>query len=83
MATSFASNCRATRSSRWAQPGFGPGLPTLITDVAAEIVRIYPDQIVGVEGHTDNDPVPGGQGRNGHELSVARAMTVYDMLDQP
>ena len=29
---------------------------------------------------TDNDPVVGGQGRNSHELSVARAMTVYDVL---
>jgi chemotaxis protein MotB len=52
----------------------------LITDVAAEIARTYPDQIVGIEGHTDNDPVVGGQGRNSHELSVARAMTVYDVL---
>lgn len=57
-----------------------PGAANLISDVAAEIVRTYPDQIVGVEGHTDNDPIAGNQWRNNHELSVARAMTVYDVL---
>jgi flagellar motor protein MotB len=57
-----------------------PGAVNLISDAAAELVRTYPDQIVGVEGHTDNDPVGGNQWRNNHELSVARAMTVYDVL---
>jgi chemotaxis protein MotB len=57
-----------------------PGAINLISDVAADIARLYPDQIIGVEGHTDNDPVAGGQFRNNHELSVARAMTVYDVL---
>jgi len=57
-----------------------PGAANLICDVAAEIVRLYPDQIVGIEGHTDSDPLLGNQWRNNHELSVARAMTVYDVL---
>lgn len=57
-----------------------PGAANLISDVAAELVRTYPDQIIGVEGHTDSDPVAGNQWRNNHELSVARAMTVYDVL---
>lgn len=57
-----------------------PGAVNLISDVAAEVVRTYPDQIIGVESHTDNDPVAGNQWRNNHELSVARAMTVYDVL---
>ena len=57
-----------------------PGAANLISNVAAELVRTYPDQIVGVEGHTDNDPIAGNQWRNNHELSVARAMTVYDVL---
>ncbi len=57
-----------------------PGAANLISDVAAELVRTYPDQIIGVEGHTDNDPISGNQFRNNHELSVARAMTVYDVL---
>ena len=57
-----------------------PGAANLITDVAAELVRTYPDQIVGVEGHTDTDPIAGNQWRNNHQLSVARAMAVYDVL---
>ena len=57
-----------------------PGAANLISDVAAELVRTYPDQIIGVEGHTDNDPIAGNQWRNNHELSIARAMTVYDVL---
>jgi chemotaxis protein MotB len=57
-----------------------PGAANLIGDVAAEIARSYPDQIIGVEGHTDNDPVGGPQWRNNHELSIARAMSVYDVL---
>ena len=57
-----------------------PGAANLISDAATELVRTYPDQIVGVEGHTDTDPIAGSQWRNNHELSVARAMTVYDVL---
>jgi flagellar motor protein MotB len=57
-----------------------PNADKLIADVAAEIVRTYPDQIVGIEGHTDADPIAGGQWHNNHELSVARALRVYDVL---
>jgi len=57
-----------------------PGAANLIGDVAAEIGRTYPDQIIGVEGHTDSDPVVGGQGRSNHELSAYQAMAVYDVL---
>jgi chemotaxis protein MotB len=57
-----------------------PGAANLISDVAAELVRTYPDQIIGVEGHTDTDPIAGNHWRNNHELSIARAMTVYDVL---
>ena len=57
-----------------------PGAANLISDAAAELVRTYPDQIIGVEGHTDNDPIVGSQGRSNHELSVARAQAVYDVL---
>jgi flagellar motor protein MotB len=57
-----------------------PGAEELITRVAAELARTYPEQMIGVEGHTDTDPVVGGRWRNNHELSVARAMAVYDVL---
>jgi flagellar motor protein MotB len=52
----------------------------LITDVAAEVVRTYPDQMIGVEGHTDSEPLQSGMWRNNHHLSVARALAVYEVL---
>jgi flagellar motor protein MotB len=52
----------------------------MIADVAAEIRRTYPDQLLGIEGHTDSDPMTGGQYRTNHELSAARALAVYDLL---
>jgi flagellar motor protein MotB len=56
------------------------GGPELIVNAATELMRNYPNQIIGVEGHTNNDPVAGGQWRSNHELSIARAMAVYDVL---
>jgi flagellar motor protein MotB len=61
-------------------PQLKPGAANLVADVANELRRNYPDQIVGIEGHTDSDPVVGGQWRNNHQLSMARAMTIYDVL---
>ena len=57
-----------------------PGAARLILDLAEELRRTYPEQIMGIEGHTDADPVLGGQWRNNHELSVARAVMVYNTL---
>jgi flagellar motor protein MotB len=57
-----------------------PGGPELVVNALTELMRSYPDQLIGVEGHTDNDPVAGGQWRSNHELSVARAMAVYDVI---
>jgi chemotaxis protein MotB len=57
-----------------------PGAVNLIADVSTELVRTYPDQMIGVEGHTDADPVTGTQWHNNQELSIARAMSVYDVL---
>jgi flagellar motor protein MotB len=56
------------------------GGPELIVNAATELMRSYPDQRIGIEGHSDNDPVTAGQWRSNHELSVARAMAVYDVL---
>jgi chemotaxis protein MotB len=57
-----------------------PGGAELIASTANEVLRTYPDQIIAVEGHTDNDPVVGGQYRNNRELSLDRAKSVYDVL---
>jgi flagellar motor protein MotB len=57
-----------------------PGAANLIADAATEIRRTYPDQLLGIEGHTDSDPITPGSYRNNHELSAARALAVYDSL---
>jgi flagellar motor protein MotB len=58
------------------QPVAGP----LIETVAAEIARAYPDQKVGVEGHTDSDFVRSPSGGDNQQLSVARATAVYQYV---
>ncbi|HEX3872155.1 MAG TPA: OmpA family protein [Pirellulales bacterium] len=58
-----------------------PEATPLIDQVAAELMRAYPSQIVGVEGHTDSDPVAvGSKWTSNHQLSIGRAMAVYDHL---
>lgn len=56
------------------------GSDKLIAYVAGEVTRVYPGHRVGVEGHTDNDPVPAGPYRNQHELSLAWADAVFNTL---
>lgn len=59
---------------------FRPGAVSLITSVAAEIARLYPEQIIGVEGFTDTDPVPPGPWRNHTQMSISWAAAVHDVL---
>jgi len=58
-----------------------PGAGRLLQDVAAAVVRRYPEQMIGLEGHTDSAPLPAGSRwiSNLH-LSIGRAMAVYDAL---
>ena len=44
---------------------------SLIDTVAIELARAYPDQTIGIEGHTDNDFVRTAQGFDSQQLSVA------------
>ena len=57
-----------------------PQASSFIDQVATEVARAYPYQIIGVEGHTDSDPIASGKWASNHQLSVARAMAVYDYL---
>lgn len=53
----------------------------IVEEVAAELSRAYPEQIIGVEGHTDPDPVlHSNQFANNHQLATSRALAVYDHL---
>ncbi len=56
------------------------GAEETLAGVAAELAKLYPRQIIGVEGHTDSDPIAGGGWRSNHQLSAARAMAVYEVL---
>ncbi len=65
------------------QPGgvtLQPTAASLIDSVVAEVARTYPEQLIGVEGHTDSDGVRGGSPATTQQLSVSRAMAVYQHL---
>jgi flagellar motor protein MotB len=55
------------------------GVP-IIDAVTAELQRAYPNQIIGVEGHTDSDTPQQGVWMSNHQLSMARAGAVFDYL---
>lgn len=55
------------------------GVP-LIAAVAAELAQAYPNQMIGVEGHSDTDPVRNALWRSNTQLSVGRAMAVQEIL---
>ena len=54
--------------------------PILVDQVTTEILKAYPNQIIGVEGHSDTDPPQGGHWTSNHHLSVGRAVAVYDLI---
>ncbi|MBX7165699.1 MAG: OmpA family protein [Pirellulales bacterium] len=65
------------------EPGTNRLLPqasATIDLVAAEVLRLHGRQLIGVEGHTDSDPPTNPQWVNNHQLSVGRALAVYDYL---
>jgi flagellar motor protein MotB len=57
-----------------------PQAGALVDQVAGEVLRAYPNQIIGVEGHTDSDPVRSNKWTSNQQLSIGRAMAVYDHL---
>ncbi len=59
---------------------FQPNAGQIISLAAAEIQRSYPNQKIGIEGHTDSDPVQSYQFSSNTQLSMAQAMAVYDVL---
>ncbi len=57
-----------------------PSAGTLLDAVAVELARSFPDQTIGVEGHTDSDFVRIQGVGDQQQLSVARATAVYQYL---
>ena len=68
---------------------FMPGSPyikaggeDLIRSVASDLQRNFPDNIIGIEGHTDDAPTNSQQYPTPHHLSVAQALATYNALVQ-
>jgi flagellar motor protein MotB len=57
-----------------------PGADALLRSVAADLVQNYPQQLIGIEGHTDGTPMVSQQFPTDQHLTVNQAMVVYDTL---
>lgn len=78
----------AIPTDRLFQPGstqLNADAGAIIDNVAAEIARRYPEQVIGIEGHTDSDQgawsAAGGPSLStGHQVSVSQAGAVYEQI---
>lgn len=61
-----------------AQPKLGAD--ALLRSIAADLSQNYPQQLIGIEGHTDGSPMTSPQYPSDQHLAVAQAMQVYDGL---
>ncbi len=59
---------------------FKVGADALLRSVAADLAQNYPQQLIGIEGHTDGSPMTSPQFPTDQHLAVAQAMAVYDVL---
>lgn len=57
-----------------------PGGNALLTQVAGEIDRVFPRHFVGIEGHVDTEPLEHAAWGSPHQLTAARAATVFDFF---
>ena len=57
-----------------------PEASRIIGRVTGEILRSYPQHTIGIEGHTDNQPLPPGRFASSHQLSVAQSLAIYNYV---
>ena len=57
-----------------------PGGAALLTQVTGEIDRVYPGHFIGIEGHIDTEPVETSTWGSPHQLTAARAATLFDFF---
>jgi flagellar motor protein MotB len=57
-----------------------PGGAALLSQVTGEIERVYPGHFIGIEGHTDTEPLVSASWGTPHQLTTARAAAVFDFL---
>jgi chemotaxis protein MotB len=59
-----------------------PGADGLLKTIAADIAQNYPQQLVGIEAHTDGSPMTSPQYPTDQHLATAQSMAVYDGLSR-
>ncbi|MBS0260549.1 MAG: OmpA family protein [Planctomycetes bacterium] len=57
-----------------------PEVSHTLDSIAQTLRSTYKGHLVGIEGHTDSDPITKSKWKNNHELSVARSVAVFDAL---
>jgi flagellar motor protein MotB len=56
------------------------GADALVRSIAADLVQNYPQQLIGIEGHTDGSPMTSPQYPTDQHLAVGQAMVIYEGL---
>jgi flagellar motor protein MotB len=66
---------------------FGPGKSELKPEVAGTLDQVaqalrsdYRGHLIGIEGHTDSDPITKSKWKSNHELAVARSVALFQAL---
>lgn len=57
-----------------------PGGAALLTQVSSEVARVYPGHFIGIEGHCDTEPLQSTSWGSPHQLTAARASSVFDFF---
>lgn len=57
-----------------------PGGVALLTQAAEEMERVYPGHFIGIEGHLDTEPLADASWASPHELTAARATSVFEFF---
>jgi flagellar motor protein MotB len=57
-----------------------PEVNSTLDRIAQALRSDYGGRLVGIEGHTDSDPITKSKWKNNHELSVARSVAVFEAL---
>lgn len=57
-----------------------PGGVALLTQAAEAMERVYPGHFIGIEGHLDTEPLADTSWDSPHQLTAARATSVFDFF---
>jgi chemotaxis protein MotB len=57
-----------------------PEVARTLDHIAQTLQADYAGRMVGIEGHTDSDPITKSKWKNNHELAVARSVALFQAL---